>query len=312
MQKSDELYDKLFQLKNNFNDELNLNLYNYTKINKDFIESIKNKYIENIQVWLNNLEQLDLVDSNSQTLLEPLCDIICDRDLCIFKLENIYPDSDIQNFLLETNFSINKYISRRLLDSDSYDKFKYILSESKYKYKSYITDFILNLEKFAKNLDKNLDENLNKNPDKNLDENPDENADENPDENPDENLDENLDENYNLEESINDIIETYIEEHIHKNININTNTYMKFTLWDQNVVLLDVVKNNEKIGYIYMDIYSRPNKKYLQDIFLLNYKYNSYLPEYCINLNFDINKDNITKTQYDKLKNIIADCINKY
>ena len=52
-------------------------------------------------------------------------------------------------------------------------------------------------------------------------------------------------------------------------------------------------------------------KKKCENIFLLNYKYNTYLPEYCINLNFDINKDNITKTQYNKLKNIIEECLNK-
>ena len=96
---------------------------------------------------------------------------------------------------------------------------------------------------------------------------------------------------------------------------------MGFTLWNNNVTILEINKNNNKYGYIYLDIYSRENKKMDENIILLTYKYNNILPVYCINYNFDININNdndndndndlITETQYSKFKDIVYNTLER-
>ena len=288
IKKSDELYEQIFTLKNNFNDDLNLNLYNYSSINVDFINSIKETFINKFQTLIEHMDNLNIADSNSETLFDPLCDIICDNDLSIFKLSVLHPDETIRQHLDKTKNILYRYISRRFADSDFYEQFKYSLSESKYKYKTYIIDFIRTLEKYLDESDNsklNLEDSINK---------------------------------LNLEDSINHILTEYSTSN---SININKNNNMGFTLWNNNVTILEINKNNNKYGYIYLDIYSRENKKMDENIILLTYKYNNILPVYCINYNFDININNdndndndndlITETQYSKFKDIVYNTLER-
>lgn len=285
--KSDEIYDKLMNSKSIFNDAFNLNLYNYSSISIDLINSVKEKYIEKIQNYIDYIETLDIIDANSETLFSPLCDIICDNNLSIFKLYQIHPNDNIQIELEKTKNILYKYVSRRFLDSDFYDKFKYLLSETSYENKKIIQEFIKELEKYQENINDTTDT---------TDTNDIINY-----------QDKNNKENIYLEDTLNTIIDDLITKF---NINIDINFTMSFILWDSSVTIMEITKNNTKIGYVYLDIYSRINKKYYDNIILLTYKYNNILPVYCLNLNFNIDTNMINQQQSEILTKKLNEIVN--
>jgi Zn-dependent oligopeptidase len=280
--KSDELYNKLNVLRNNFNDDLNLNLYNYKSINYTLIESTFNNYIQNIQSFIDYIESLSYADINTDCLGQ-LFDIICDKDLSIFKLKNIHPDNGIQELLNEKSNQMIKYTARRLLECESYNKLKFVIYESTHKNIDYIKDFIKSLESFT-----------------------DDNQSTQNNDNPPNDIEDNSTDRYNIEETINNAINEFAE----LNVVINHNDYMGFTLWDNNMSILEIVKNCNKIGYIYLDIYNRENKKNDSNVFLLTHKFNIDLPVYCLNFYFDINKDDINNMEYEMFTKILNDTIN--
>lgn len=278
IKKSDEIYEQLIDAKREFNDELNLNLYNYSSINSNLINSVKEKHIEKFQNYIEYIETLDIIDANSETLFSPLCDIICDNDFSIFKLELIHPNEEIRVELEKTKNMIYRYMSRRFADSEFYDKFKYLLLNSSYKYKKIIEEFIKKLELFENEIEI-------------------------------ENIIIHSAENMNID--LSDMINNCMEDLMNKfDISIDMNESMGFILWHPSVTIMEIKKLNKKIGYIYLDIYSRINKKYYDNIILLTNRYNSTLPVYCLNFNFNINTNMITQEQAETLRYNLEKIIN--
>lgn len=271
LKNAEDIYDDIIKSKSAFNDIYYFTLYDFTNINKDKIDKIKERHIENVKYFLNYISLLDIFNNNMN--FEQLDDILNDDDLQIFKIKNLF-DKDISEYICKTEKEIIDEISETIDDLDIINKIDF-----------YCDLYNNKLVKEYMNLIKNKDKDINNNNSINL-------------------IDDKIyyTEEYNEEhiEEYSNRIDELMKQFITNDINvIKIDDNMA---WNDNVILYKLENKNKNDIYIYFDIYYRKSKTDMNNI--IQIKDNIY----CINkLYYKLDDDNITdlKTSIEKCISII-------
>jgi len=279
LEDANNIYDELYKNSNIIGTLLHLKCINFNTITYSTIDNIKKRFIENLTIFSESLEFIDLQEITNNDI-EQLFEIITDDELIIFKLAGLF------------NNDINIYIKQ--IEKDMYKDAYEILSKYSCLSKlqlfesltsnAYIYDLLYNITQHYKSTD-DL-ENLYMNNYQNrfikpleLDTN-------------------NGSNNFDLEQLKKIIEEICLSK---DNVECILLDELDYTLWNDKVLLYEIRnKKNYDFLYVYFDLYKR-NDKTVNDCVIKLYK-----NRLCICTNLD---DIISDNNLQVIKNNIMDII---
>jgi hypothetical protein len=266
-----ELYDEIHKVNNVLSGLLNIDCTNYNMITIEYINKIKDNFIDNFDIFVSNLETIYFADLGEYSV-DQLIQILSSNDLEIFKLKHLLT-KELNEHLSNTEKELYEYSYNKLINTYTMNKITFY--QDIYN-NPIIKDFlnkINNIEKIYQQIDNNIsyEEYNNNNNTVNFDEN----------------------ELENLIKNICDI----------NNLEYSNLTEMKYTLWNDKVQLYEI-KNKKTYDflYIYFDLYKREDKIEKENILYFDTK----LKKICICYNFN---NLLTDKEYNEFKNIIYNII---
>jgi hypothetical protein len=242
-----ELYDEIHKVNNVLSGLLNVDCTNYKNITKEYIDTIKENFIDNFDIFVSNLTMTYFADLGEYSL-DQLIEILKSNDLEIFKLKNLL-SNDLNHYLTKVEKEIYEYSLNKLTETFTMNKIKFyqdiynnpIIQQFLNRINN--TDNTENIHKLELPLGTKtivLDQSI-------------------------------------IENLINDICNQYNLEYSHL-------TEMKYTLWDDKIELYEI-KNKKTLDfiYIYFDLFKREHKNEKNNIIYFDNK----LKKICLCYYFD-------------------------
>jgi hypothetical protein len=303
-----DLYDEIHKVNNILSGLLNIDCTNYKNITKEYINDVKNKFIDNLDIFILNLATLYFADLEEYSL-DQLIEILKSNDMEIFKLKNLLTE-DLNIYLANTEKEIYEYSLNQLKNTFTINKITFY--QDIYN-NPIIKDFLnkinnfnhLELNSYNSKINDNKDndnDNNNNNKDKDNDNKDNDNKDNDNNDNKDNDNNDNKDNktlqfnNFELEKLAKNICDI-------NNLEYSNLMEMKYTLWDDKIELYEL-KNKKTLDflYVYFDLFKRDNKIEKDNLIYFDNK----SKKICICYHFD---DLINNKEYNELKNMLTNII---